>query len=90
MTGAGDGIELPRRHHRHETRCQLDTDKLAGCTPLALNATRTPSIEWMPAIVDHDILPDMGRMAVRLPSDASHGSSPAPIAEATVPPPCTA
>ena len=36
----------------------------------------------MPAIVDYDVLPDMGRMTARLLSDASRGSSPAPIAVA--------
>jgi hypothetical protein len=59
---AKDRVELPRRHDRDDARHQLDVDELARCTPLALNATRTPPEERMPAIVDHDILPDMGRM----------------------------
>jgi hypothetical protein len=75
-----DRVELPRRHDRHDARCQLDVDELARCTPLALNATRTLPKERMPAIVDHDILPDMGRMTARLLWDASHGSSPVPNA----------
>ena len=75
-----DRVELPRRHDRHDARRQLDVDELARCTPLALNATRTPPKERMPAIVDHDILPDMGRMTARLLWDASRGSSPVPNA----------
>jgi hypothetical protein len=69
-----DRVELPRRHDRDDARHQLDVDELARCTPLALNATRTPPKERMPAIVDHDILPDMGRMTAQLLWDASHGS----------------
>ena len=72
-----DRVELPCRHDRHDARHQLDVDELARCTPLALNATRTPPKERMPAIVDHDILPDMGRMTARLLWAASRGSSPA-------------
>ena len=74
---AKDRVELPRRHDRNDARHQLDVDELARCTPLALNATRTPPKERMPAIVDHDILPDMGRMTARLPSIAKTLSSPA-------------
>ena len=79
---AKDRVELPRRHDRNDARHQLDVDELARCTPLALNATRTPPKERMPAIVDHDILPDMGRMTARLPLDVSSGSLPEAILEA--------
>ena len=57
-----DRVQLPGRKDRHHARRQLDVDELARCTPLALNATRAPSVQRMPAIVDNDILPDMGRM----------------------------
>src|SRR6202161_4123357 len=43
----------------------------------------------MPAIMDDDILPDMGRMAARLPWAENRGSSAGPIASDTVQPPCT-
>ena len=87
---AKDRVELPRRHDRDDARHQLDVDKLSRCTPLALNATRTAPKERMPAIVDHDILPDMGRMTARLPLGESRGSSLAPIGAANALPPCTA
>jgi hypothetical protein len=65
-TGAIDRIELPRRQDRHGARRQLHVHELARCAPLALNTTRAPSVQWMPAIVDDNILPDMGRMTARL------------------------
>jgi hypothetical protein len=42
--------------------------QLAGRAPLDLNATHVLPAQWMPAIVNNDILPDMGRMTVRLRS----------------------
>ena len=39
--------------------------ELARGAPFALNATRALPIKWVPPIVDHDILPDMGRMTAR-------------------------
>ena len=45
-------------------------------------------LERMPAISDHNILPDMGRMTARLRSAASRGCSPAPIAVASGPRSC--
>lgn len=36
--------------------------QLTRCAPLALNTTHPPSVQRMPAISDHNILPDMGRM----------------------------
>ena len=65
--GAIDRVELPRRQDRHDARRQLDVHELTRRTPLALNATRAPPVQRMPAIVDDDILPDMGRMTARLP-----------------------
>ena len=86
---ASDRIELPRRQDRHDTRRQLDVHKLARGAPFALNATRIPPIERMPAIMDHDVLPDMGRMTVRSPSGAATGPSAVPTPAATEPPSCT-
>jgi hypothetical protein len=39
--------------------------QIAGRAPLNLNATRGSSVQRMPAIVDNDIPPDMGRMTAR-------------------------
>jgi hypothetical protein len=63
-----DRIELPRRQDPHDARRQLDVDELARCASLDLNTPRALPAQWMPAVVDDDILPDMGRMTARLHS----------------------
>ena len=78
-TGAIDRVELPRRQNRHDTGRQLHVYELTRCAPLALNATHTPPAQRMPAIMDDDNLPDMGRMTARLRWGESRGSSPVPI-----------
>jgi hypothetical protein len=65
--GTIDRIDLPRRHDRHIARRQLDVHELARRALLDLNAARASPTQGMPAIVDGDILPDMGRMTARLP-----------------------
>ena len=37
-------------------------DDLAGGPPLTVLTTNALSMKWMPGVVDHDLLPDMGRM----------------------------
>jgi hypothetical protein len=54
--------------------------QLARRTPLTLNTTNPLSVQRMPAILDYNFLPDMGRMTARLFSAARLGCSPAPIA----------
>jgi hypothetical protein len=49
--------------------------QLTRCAPLALNTTHPLSVQRMPAIVDHNVLPDMGRMTARLCSIAKMRSS---------------
>ena len=66
VTGASDRVELPCRQDRDDARRQLDVHEIPRRAPLALDATRATPIERVPAIVDYDILPDMGRMTVRL------------------------
>ncbi len=74
-TGAVDRVELPRRQNRHRARCQFHVHQLTRRAPLALNTTHPLSVQWMPAILDHHIPPDMGRMTARLPSAARTGPS---------------
>jgi hypothetical protein len=57
---------------------------------LDILASDATPIECVPAIMDLDLLPDMGRMTGRLLSDVGHGYSPAPIAEASGRRSCTA
>ncbi len=66
-TGAINRIELPCRQDRHHARRQLDVRELTRCAPLDSNTTRALPGQRVPAIVDYDILPDMGRMTARLP-----------------------
>jgi hypothetical protein len=47
-----------------------DVYELARRAPLDLNAARALPTQGMPAIMDGDILPDMGRMTARLRSRA--------------------
>jgi hypothetical protein len=84
--GAIDRVELPGRQDRHRAGRQLDMHELTRCPPLTLDATGSASVQRMPTIVDNDILPDMGRMAARLPSAAATGPSAAPTPAASVPP----
>jgi hypothetical protein len=87
--GAGGGIQNPRRGHDDDARRRLEVDNGARYTLLAALASDTTPVEGVPAIVDLDFLPDMGRMAGRSPSGARPGCSAAPIAVVTGPPSCT-
>ncbi len=88
-SGAGDGIEHPCRHHDDYTGCYLDVSDLAAGALLNILPSNAAPIECVPAIMDFDLLPDMGRMTRRLRSAAARGYSPAPIAVASGPQRCT-
>ena len=78
--GAEDRIELPGRKHRDDAGHQLDMHELARRPPFALDASRPLSEQRMPAILNDDILPDMGTMTARLPSRGRTRSLPATTA----------
>ena len=63
--GAGGGIQDPCRGHDGDARRRLEVDDGARCTLLAALAPDRTPIEGVPAIVDLDLLPDMGRMVGR-------------------------
>ena len=90
LPGTGDGIEHPRRDNNDHARRHLDMDDRPRPPVLAALPSQTTPVQRMPAVVDDDFLPDMGRMSGRLPSAARPGSSPAPTAAARGPPSCTA
>ena len=74
---AGDRIKHPRRHNRDDAGLRFDMHEPPGATLLtAAQANATP-VERMPAVMDDDVLPDMGRMTWRLPSGGGIGRSPA-------------
>ena len=53
-------------------------DDIAAGAPLDILAAKAAPIECVPAVMDLNLLPDMGRMTKRLLSGAAHGYSPAP------------
>ena len=66
-SGAGDGIQDPCRGHDDDARRRLEVNDRARYTLLAALAPDTTPIEGVPAIMDLDLLPDMGRMTVQSP-----------------------
>jgi hypothetical protein len=88
--GAGGQIQHPGCQHNYYAGCRLNVDNPAAGALLAVLLSNTASVEWMPAVMDLDFLPDMGRMNGRLHLEESRGYLPAPIAEDGVLPPCTA
>ena len=60
--GAGAGIEHPRRQGSYNTRFDLDMyDTSTGALLTVVNANATPVVR-MPAVMNYNFLPDMGRM----------------------------
>ena len=60
--GAGDRVEHPRRDDRDHAGRRLDVHEATGEAILAVLPPDAPPVQRMPAVVDHDLLPDMGRM----------------------------
>jgi hypothetical protein len=56
---------------------------IAAGAPLDILAPEAAPIECVPAIMDLDLEPDMGRMTGRLLSGAARGCSPAPTRAAS-------
>ncbi len=59
---AGDRVEHPGRDDRDHAGRHLDVHEPAGETILAVVPPDAPPVQRMPAVVNHDLLPDMGRM----------------------------
>jgi hypothetical protein len=64
--GARDRIEHPRCYNRDDAGLRFDLHEPPGDTLLAAAEANATPVEGMPAIMDHDFLPDMGRMTRRL------------------------
>jgi hypothetical protein len=60
--GADGRIQDPRCGHDDHPRRRLEVDNSSGFTLLAALAADAVPIQGVPAIVDFDLLPDMGRM----------------------------
>ena len=88
-SGARGRIEHPRRHHHDHAGLHLDMDELAPGAPLRVVAANTPPLKRVPSVTNFDVLPEMGRMTVRLRLAATIGLSPARTTAAAALPPCT-
>jgi hypothetical protein len=75
-SGAGDGIEHPCRHHDDYAGRYLDMNHLAVGALLSILTSNATPIECVPAIMDLNVLPDMGRMTARLRAGARQAPSP--------------
>ena len=58
---AGSSIHAGRDDRDHAGR-RLDVHEATGETVLAVVPPDAPPVQRMPAVVNHDLLPDMGRM----------------------------
>src|SRR5262249_33723528 len=74
----GSGIQYPRRRDNNYAGCCLEVNNGSGRSLFAAPASHAAAIKGMPAILDLDLLPDMGRMTGRLPLAARIISLPAP------------
>jgi hypothetical protein len=55
-------IQHPRGHNDDHAGTRLDMHEASGPAILAVVPAKAPAMERMPAVVHHDVLPDMGRM----------------------------
>lgn len=55
-------IDHPGRQHRDDTGQDLEMEELSRPAPVDALNPQTPAEKRMPAVMDHDKLPDMGRM----------------------------
>ncbi len=60
---ANGGIEHPGRQDDRHTRFSLNDDNLSARSPLSVELPDLAAMQRVPAIMDRDLLVDMGRMA---------------------------
>jgi hypothetical protein len=61
-SGTGGGIEHPCCYDDDDAGSHLDVNDFAAGAPLDILTSKTASIERVPAVMDLNFLPDMGRM----------------------------
>jgi hypothetical protein len=59
---AGHGVQHPRGQDDDHAGLCLDMDKTSGLAILAALPTQALAVKRMPTVMNHDFLPDMGRM----------------------------
>src|SRR5258707_4192066 len=87
---ARGGVQHPGRQDDDHAGRDLDMDHRSGGTLLTVLLSKAPPEERVPAIVDLDFLPDMGRMTARLRWGARTTCSPAPMRAESARPTSTA
>jgi hypothetical protein len=65
-SGAGGRVEHPCRDHDDYAGRYFDMNDIAAGAPLDILAAKAAPIECVPAIMELDLLPDMGRITGRL------------------------
>ena len=60
--GASAGIEHPRWQGHYNTRLNLDMDNASAGALLAVVNPYATTVVGMPAVMNYNFLPDMGRM----------------------------
>src|SRR5438132_12857974 len=85
---ARGGVQHPGRQDDDHAGRDLDMDHRSGGTLLTVLLSKAPPEERVPAIVDLDFLPDMGRMTARLCFPARTSCLPAPTPTANEPQLC--
>jgi hypothetical protein len=84
---AGNRIQHPSRQGYKFARRQFDMDDLTTRALLAILPTQPPPKQRVPAVVNFDLLRDMGRMNVRFVSAGKTGCLLVPTAAPKTPPP---
>ena len=59
---ADDWVQHPCLYGRHHSRRRLDMDQFTRSAVLTVVPPNVAPIQRMSAIMDHDLLPDMGRL----------------------------
>ena len=59
---ADAGVKHPIRKYRYNARLNLDMNDAAAGALLAVMRANSSAVERMPAVVNFNFLPDMGRM----------------------------
>ncbi len=82
-------VKHPCRHDDRSARFSFDNGNLNPGALLTIKAPHPTPVEGVPAVMDLNFLPDMGRITLRLLSGAGHGYSPAAIVVASAQQRCT-
>ncbi|MBK3734262.1 hypothetical protein GAY29_14320 [Azospirillum brasilense] len=88
--GANDRVQHPIGQHRDDAGRRLDESETAGGARLAPLHPDATAMQRVPAVMDVNILPDMGRMDGRWLWAEKRGCSAAPIAAGSERRSCTA